>query len=71
MLNPMFMRRGFAGLAAVLALRPALAQGGSPARVGVLVLGSSEQRDAAHPHPTSTTSRMSHCGAKRPRQRWR
>jgi putative ABC transport system substrate-binding protein len=38
-------RRSLAGLAAALALRPALAQGASPARVGVLVLGSSEQRD--------------------------
>ena len=45
MLNPTFTRRSFASLAAALALRPALAQGGSSARVGVLVLGSSEQRD--------------------------
>lgn len=38
-------RRSFAALAAALALRPALAQAGSPARVGVLVLGSPAQRD--------------------------
>jgi putative tryptophan/tyrosine transport system substrate-binding protein len=38
-------RRSFAALAAALALRPALAQAGSPARVGVLVLGSSAERD--------------------------
>lgn len=38
-------RRHFAGLAAALALRPALAQADGPARVGVLVLGSAAQRD--------------------------
>lgn len=38
-------RRHFAGLAAALALRPALAATDAPARVGVLVLGSSAQRD--------------------------
>lgn len=45
MLNRRLTRRSFAGLAAALALRLALAQGGSSARVGVLVLGSSEQSD--------------------------
>jgi putative ABC transport system substrate-binding protein len=38
-------RRHFAGLTAALALRPALARAESPARVGLLVLGSSAQRD--------------------------
>jgi putative ABC transport system substrate-binding protein len=38
-------RRQFAGLAATLAARPTLAQSASTARVGLLVLGSSEQRD--------------------------
>jgi putative ABC transport system substrate-binding protein len=38
-------RRRLGCLAAALALRPALAQRGSPGRVGVLVLGSAEQRD--------------------------
>ena len=40
-----FTRSGLEGLAPALALRPALAQGGSPARVGVPVLGSHKQRD--------------------------
>lgn len=48
-MNATLTRRSFAGLAAVLALRPALAQGSSPARVGVLVLSSSEQRDDVDP----------------------
>ena len=38
-------RRHFAGVAAALALRPVLARADSLARVGVLVLGSSAQRD--------------------------
>jgi putative tryptophan/tyrosine transport system substrate-binding protein len=50
MLNRTLTRRCFAGLAAALALRPALAQGGAPARVGVLVLGSAAQRDDVDRH---------------------
>jgi putative ABC transport system substrate-binding protein len=38
-------RRQFAGMAAALALRSAQSQGGTPAQVGLLLLGSPEQRD--------------------------
>lgn len=41
----MLTRRRLVSLAAALTLRPTLARDESPARVGVLVLGSSEQRD--------------------------